>query len=566
MTKRLILLFWQMGKNQFRTAPDSTKIAAVFAAIGAIFVTVLLSIAIGAMALTLPKDFFDPTFAYAFSGLIAFNILFGVPQVFKNLYGTNDLSLLFTLPIKTRSIYWVKFLQSFIGVPGFLWLFSIILLTVFGIASKSSIVFFPMAYITSLLFTLIGMSIAYMMNLVLIQVIPVHRAKELMTVMSALAGIIVYVLFQLPNILMKNNPNGQEMTQIPQMPKWLPMEWGGTVLTEASSGSFSFFLPFMMTFIFAALMLFITSLLVEKGFRTGWIKMNEGNRPKKKRKGKKASAKIYHPIMMIGIKEWRSIQRDLREWVAFLPFIFFMFFPFISIINDKNMINIIIHNPEISWMVAQATFLFMFTFLTGGFASGSIAREAYSIHFLHVLPLSGWKIALGKFWINWLIPVVFLIILEFAGGIFLKWSLLNIFFGIAVVAIMSLGITGIGLWLGAIGAKYNPNNPQNRLETGVSFLLMFLSFGYLLIAALPSVLVLIPTDALPIFQHEGRPTGIFGMLVSLLEWKNDNKTFLTIICSIFTLIISVGVTLLTLQLSARKIEKGLTINFVTNKK
>src|SRR5690606_19739210 len=99
-------------------------------------------------------------------------------QVFKNLYGTNDLAFLFTLPIKTKSIYWVKFLQSFLGVPGILWVVSIVLIMVFGMASQASFIFYPVAIIVSLLIMLLGLSVAYLINLMLIQIIPVHRAKE----------------------------------------------------------------------------------------------------------------------------------------------------------------------------------------------------------------------------------------------------------------------------------------------------------------------------------------------------------------------------------------------------
>lgn len=567
MTKKLLLLFWQMGKTQIRTAPDSTKVAIILSSVVGFFVTVLLCTGIAAVAYATPKESLSPIFAYVFSGLLAFNILFGVPQVFKNLYGTNDLAFLFTLPINTRSIYWVKFIQSFIGVPGILWIFSIILLTVFGIAGQAGGVFFPVAYIVSLLITLIGMSIAYLMNLILIQIIPVHRAKELMTVMSALAGIIVYVLFQLPNLLVRNHVDENIINEMPQMPKWIPLEWGGRSLSESFIGTYGFIIPMFILLIFTVFILFLSSSLVEKGFRTGWIKMNEGSRPKKKRKGTKVTSKLHHPIIAIGLKEGKSIQRDMREWVTFLPFIFFMFFPVITLFNEEGSLEFIINHPDVSWSIAQATFLFMFTFLTAGFSSASIAREAYSIHLLRVLPLTGWKIALGKFWMNWLIPVLILAVLEIAGGIFLKWGLLDIVFGIIVLAILSIGITGIGLWLGSIGAKYNPNNPQNRLETGVSFLLMFLSFVYLFIAALPSALILIPTDALLIFQQGDRPTGIVGLFVSLLEWKAEHKTILTITSGLLTLLISIGVAFFTLYLSARKIDKGLTITFVsTNNK
>ncbi|MBP2239776.1 ABC-2 type transport system permease protein [Cytobacillus eiseniae] len=566
MTRNLMLLYWNMGKTQFRTAPDNTKVAFVFITIGALFITVLFSFAIGGMAVSLPLHFFEPIIPYVFSALLAFTILFGVPQVFKNLYGTNDLAFLFTLPIKTKSIYWVKFLQSFLGVPGILWVVSIVLIMVFGMASQASLIFYPVAIIVSLLIMLLGLSVAYLINLMLIQIIPVHRAKELMTAMSAIAGIIVYILFQLPNLLHQNNRDNQMVTELPQMPKWLPMEWGGRSLMEAHSGSSGFILPFILLLLFTGLLIFLSSLLVEKGFRTGWIKMNDGSRSKKKRKRKKVNVQLNHPIIAIGIKEWRAIQRDMREWVTFLPFLIFMIFPFITIFNNDGSKEFIFSNPAISWIVLQGIFLFMFTFMTSGFSSSAIAREAYSIHLLRIMPLTGWQIALGKFWINWLIPVVILSVLEVVGGLIFQWKLFDIFLGIIVVSIMSLGITGIGLWIGSIGAKYNPNNPQNRLETGVSFLLMILSFLYLFIAAFPSLLVLIPTDTLNLFQDGEKPIGIVGMLFTMLKWKAANMAILTVISGLITLLISVGVAIFTLYLTVIRINKGLTINFVTNKK
>ncbi len=565
--KKLLLLFWKMGKNQFRTAKDGTKIAVVFSSVMGIVIAIFLSIGTAAAAAIVQKEFVAPIFSYAFSLLLAFNILFGVPQVFKHLYGTNDLALLFTLPIKTRTIYWSKFIQGFFGIPSILTLLSCILLTVFGIVTQASISFFLLAYVVSLLITLIGVSISYLLNLILIQIIPVHRAKELMTAMSAIAGMIVYLLFQLPNLLARNQVDANTMSELPPMPKWLPMEWGGRSLAEATTGSFGFILPFLLLILLTGLMLLISSSLVEKGFRTGWVKMNEGNKPRKKRKGTKVKNKVYHPITMIGIKEIRSIQRDIREWITFLPFLFFMFFPIISLFNKEGGFEFIMNNPTISWIIVQGIFLFMFSFLTSGFASSSIAREGYSIHLLRSLPLSGKEIVLGKFWANWLIPILFLTSLELIIGIFLKWNPLFIVFGIAVLAVMSLGIAGIGLWIGSIGAKYNPNNPQNRLETGTSFLLMFLCFSYLFVALIPTALVLVPIDS-SIISHEvgAHPEGIFGFFITLLEWKSENQFLLIFLAGSAALLISLGIALLTLFLSAKKIDKGIKINFVSARK
>ncbi|MED3575246.1 hypothetical protein [Cytobacillus praedii] len=66
-----------------------------------------------------------------------------------------------------------------------------------------------------------------------------------------------------------------------------------------------------------------------------------------------------------------------------------------------------------------------------------------------------------------------------------------------------------------------------------------------LLMALPSVsLFLVPIYALIIFQEGERALGMLGLFFTLLEWKAENKTLVTIGSSLFALIISVGDSLL----------------------
>ncbi|MDQ0268443.1 putative ABC transporter permease subunit [Cytobacillus purgationiresistens] len=559
MTKKLLKLYLKIAKNEFISLPEGQKIALVFASLAVIFFIGIFSFIVLGISSTLPTDFFNSLFAYALTGVLAFNILFGVPQIFKNLYGASDLAFLFTLPIRTNQLFWVKFIQSLIGLPGLLWIASCVLITVFGVSAQASFLFYPISYITILLITLIGMGVAYLLNLVLIQIIPVNRAKELMTVMTAMAGIIVYVLFQIPN-LMQNNIYTDELTVLPEFPSWIPMEWGGRVLSSAIFGTIQI-LPLSMLILFTVLLLFLSSSLVEKGFRTGWIKMNDGLRNRKKLKSKKNKNRIHSPIVSIGVKEWRAIQRDMREWVTFLPFIFLLVFPVASILNEGKTIDFILSHPNISWMLAQAAFLFMFIFMTAGFTSSSFAREAHAIHLLRILPLSGWQITLGKLWINWLIPVCLLSTLQVIASILLNWNPLATIFGIVIIAIASLGITGIGLWLGAIGAKYDANNPQNRLIGGVSFLLIFLCFSYVIIAMIPTMLVLLPIDSLNLFTDD-EFTGLFGLLFTLLKWKAAHSLLFTFIGGFVSVIFSIGIAYFFLLLTVKKINQGINIKFV----
>src|SRR5690606_18725495 len=124
----------------------------------------------------------------------------GLPQVFKGLYSGSDLELLFTMPIPTKNIFWVKFIQSFFGTPIYIYSIFSVPIIVYGVAIKASFLYFIVALIVLLAVAIIGLSLIFLLNLLLIQFLPPGRANEFMTIMSFLSGILVYYLIMFPNM------------------------------------------------------------------------------------------------------------------------------------------------------------------------------------------------------------------------------------------------------------------------------------------------------------------------------------------------------------------------------
>src|SRR5690625_6274532 len=152
-----------------------------------------------------------------------------------------------------------------------------------------------------------------------------------MTVMSFLSAIFVYLLFTLPDIINDKPLEEVLLSGVPLLPKWVPVSWGSTALVEAHQGSIGFLLPFVLFLLLAVCSVILTTSLVEKGFRTGWIRLSEGGRKKKKVSKKGMSRRhVAHPVIAVGKKEWLVVKRDMREWLVFMPLIFFIIFPLIG--------------------------------------------------------------------------------------------------------------------------------------------------------------------------------------------------------------------------------------------
>ncbi|WP_382399695.1 putative ABC transporter permease subunit [Lentibacillus salinarum] len=549
----------QPGKNYF----SYLVMFAVFA-----ILLYWLSAGIWTIADAITEPVFAGILSYGFLLVIGFIMLLGMPQVFKHLYSATDLNLLFTMPIPTRYIFWIKYMQNFVGIPLLVFVLYIVPIYVYGAFISANWLYYPIVLLVLLAMIVIGLSIAYLVNLILVQIIPASKANEFMTAMSMLSGVVAYLIFMLPTMA-NDRPLGEMiLAGLPLFPEWLPITWASDAIIGAAAGSIAFLVPFIMILVLAVIFFMLTSALVEKGFRTGWVKLSEGGGKKRKKSGaKKSVSKLQHPVIAVGKKEWFAIKRDMREWLVFLPIVFFLVFGFIGAMSGGARLSDLQGPNDVTWPIAQAIFLFIYAMFNGQMASSTIAREAKSLWILRVLPLSGKDIAFGKLWISWLLPFVLLAVVEIVIGIFLGWTVLQFISGIAIKAVITVGISGIGMWLGTIGAKYNPANPQNRLKFGVAMILLIASYVYLFIALIPYVILLIPVEAASFAQMVNQDIdGFFGSVAgfvhTVLVWKTASPVMVTIAGVLLTLIISLGVAFIFTMMSARKIDQGIEIEMV----
>jgi ABC-2 type transport system permease protein len=568
MMKALLKNQWRIFWNTARTQPKVNYISYV---VLFIFFAILLSWVIRAilfMGDAITDRVLAGLLSYSFLIMIGFIILLSLPQVFKHLYSAADLNLLFTMPIPTNYIFWLKYIQSFVGGPFILFLLYIVPLYVYGLVAGVHIFYYPVVLFTLLFIIFIGLSIAYLLNLVLVQIIPASRANEFMSVMSVMAGILVYVIFLFPG-----RTNDQPLTEVilaglPLFPEWVPLTWASNAITASSTGSIGFFVPFLLMLILSVAFITVTSMLVDRGFRTGWVKLSEGSGKKRKKSiSKKAGWKLNHPVIAIGKKEWFTLKRDMREWLSFLPILIFMFvFVFSLFFSGDGNINDLRGFPEITWPIAQIILLFVYGMTNAQFASFSVAREAKSTWILEILPLSGKEIVFGKLWISWLIPFILLTFFDVAAGIFLGWSMQQLLGGIVMKAVLSVGLSGIGMWFGAIGAKYNPQNPQNRLRFAPALLMMIASFVYVILALIPFVILLLPAEAAEFVGQIGNMSGVIGstaeFIHTVLIWKQTSAAMVMVMGILIMLLVSIGIAYIFSILSAHRIEKGIDIEMV----
>lgn len=555
--------------NTIRSQSGKNLLSYGILAIVMLVITYWVSKGIWYMSDAMTPEILTGVISYGSLVAIAMIILMGLPQVFKHLYAATDLNLLFTMPIPTRNIFWMKYIQSFIGVPLFVFTFFTIPLIVYGIATSAHILYYPVVLLLVFFIAVIGLSLAYVLNLIIIQIVPASRANEFMMAMSFFSGILIYFMYMFPTMINDQPLSELLLAGLPLFPEWVPVHWVGTAVVEAANGSFSFLLPFLLFMLLALVFALLASSLVEKGFRTGWIRMSEGGKKKKKKRSKTAGVRLTHPIIAIGKKEWLAVKRDLREWFVLMPIFFIFIFGGIGFFtNDIELdLEAIRSFNQLSWPIAQGILLFVYAMSNGTIAASSIGREGVSSWILRVIPVSGTHIALGKVWISWIIPFIILTMIEIAAGLVLGWTWIQLISGIVLKIIITSGISAIGLWLGTTGARYNPTNPQQRLKFGTSFLLLIASYLYLVLSVIPYVWLVLPAIAAPdLLLWASEMSGWFGSFLStfgsLLEWKGSHPVLGVISGVGAMLIFSGGIFYLFIRASAYQLNKGIKIEMM----
>ncbi|MFZ7101781.1 MAG: putative ABC transporter permease subunit [Peptococcaceae bacterium] len=498
--KNQLLVTW----NKIRHKPVGVLIGFVVFLLLALAVLVSLgSLAYGALQKMSPQIVYGFLSLLFMAGL-AGQVFFGITAAFAALYMSDDLELLFMTPVSLKVVFAVKSL----GVLGSNLLIAVLFAFLPGIFSgllfQAGLRFYIVVVLVGIGLWVLGTAIAELINLLVMRIVPPHRSKEAIGFIGALAGVLIVLFFQIPNLLLNSRENlnigswlaGQE--QVLHIMDFFPWGWGARALMEGISGNFLAGLGWSLFILFLGAGLFMIALiLLEKGFRRGFISLSqgEGGRRRKTRISPVNKQETYPQRNITGLfngaavqqaspwwgtwavakKDLLSIKRDTREWFAYLvPLIIMAFFiiQFLLAPGTPNRFSLI-------------TVLIMYTIIfSGNLALQAFGREGESDWLLNSVPLAGWPVVWGKL-LAAVLPTLLLMEALLVGtalaiGVSVSLIILLAF----AAALLSLGSSAMGLFYSINNSRYNPENPQRRISSGASILMYLVNLVFTLLLAL----------------------------------------------------------------------------------
>ncbi|MGI6119629.1 MAG: putative ABC transporter permease subunit [Desulfosporosinus sp.] len=510
--------------NKMRHRSLGTLIIIALFSIGLLAIIVSLgNLAYGALK-TLPPQTAQVFLSLIFMFGLAGQLFFGITAAFASLYMSEDLELLFMAPVPVKVIFAVKSL-AVIGSNFFTaMLFAFLPGIFYGLLFHAQASFYILVFLVGLGLWIIGTAIAELINLLVMRIIPPHRSKEAIGFIGALGGILIALVFQLPNLLLNNktglNPGdllaGQE--QILSIMNFFPWGWGSQALVAGISGNFLTGLAWSLLLLILGAFLFLLSFtLLERGFRRGFISLSQAKSSKRRKRqpaggpvevmvNKHHQAENAHSIIKqdvhntaspwlgmwaVAKKDLLFMKRDTREWFGYLvPLIIMLFFIGQFLFTQ-------VESSQISLIIVLIMYTVMFS---GNLALQSFGREGETDWLLNSVPLAGWPIVWGKL-LAAILPTLFLmeaLLVGTALAISLSTTLtLAMAFG---AVLLSLGSSAIGLFYSINNCRYNPSSPQQRISPGASMLMYLINLLFILFLAVGMIYLFQPAELVAILQ------------------------------------------------------------------
>ena len=441
-----------------------------------------------------------------FVSLFGILILSNVVTALSSFFLAKDLDLLVAAPVDWLRLYGAKLLETTAHSSWMVVLVATPVLTAYGITYEGGFLY-PFVAIAALVpFLFIPAAIGSAVTLLLVNIFPARRTRDILSVIAVLAAAGVVLIFRLVRPERLARPEGFRslvefisLLRGPTSP-WLPSEWAAqgimTWLREDPE-----ILPFYLLVSTAAAAIVFGALLHRWLYARGFSKSQEsGERWVRQGTLGKLVARILTPwgVMRreLVLKEMRLFFRDTTQWsqlilLTVLVVVYVFNIKFLPLRGEG--ITFFLQNviPFVNLILAG----FVLASIAARFIFPGISLEGRTLWLLRSSPLEMRQLLWSKFWVGTLPLLVLALVLVFATDVLLQVSGFMMMVSIFTITMMTFAIAGLALGFGALFPKFNTENAA-QIPT---------SFGGLILMMASVVLIglVIILEARPVYQYVG---------------------------------------------------------------
>ncbi|MEQ9398619.1 MAG: hypothetical protein RJQ04_05575 [Longimicrobiales bacterium] len=259
----------------------------------------------------------------AFLTFLMILVLSNVITALSTFFLSEDLELVVASPVDTIKVYGARLIETIIDSSWMVALLAVPLLVAYGAVYSADWRYYVLAVATVIPFLVLPAVAGTAFTLMLVNVFPARRTRDLLALVGlfAAAGVVALFRFLRPERLMRPEEfqdlvDFVAVLRTPTSP-WLPSEWAGDALMSYLNGFFQPF-PFFFLWSSAAAAVVVGAWLHGRYFDAGFTRAQEGA---ERKEGRVRSVVVDHMLAgarpstrVLVAKEIRTFFRDTTQW------------------------------------------------------------------------------------------------------------------------------------------------------------------------------------------------------------------------------------------------------------
>src|SRR5687768_8858324 len=452
-----------------------------------------------------------------FSILLLSNIITALSSYFL----AKDLDLLVSGPVDWLKLYGAKLLETIVHSSWMVTLMAVPMFAAYGIVYDGGIWFPLIALAVFLPFLVVPGVIGSAVTLILVNVFPARRTRDILSVIAVLAAGGIVLLFRVVRPERLARPEGFRslvdfvtILRTPTNPL-LPSEWA----VDATMSWLQFrldYLPFYMLWSTAAALVVLGALLHRWLYLKGFSKAQESaQRWVRAGAGQRLLGRVLRPLGVLRreliLKEVRLFFRDTTQWsqlilLAVLIVVYVFNIRYLPLRGEG--ITFFLQNvvPFLNLVLAG----FVLASIAARFIFPGVSLEGRTLWLLRSSPMSMRDLLWAKFWVGTLPLLILAVGIVGVTNYLLKVSPFMFTVSTLTIVFMTLAVAGLAIGFGTLFPQFETENAA-QIPTSFGGLLFMMSS----IAVIAGVVIL---EARPVIGYLrarafGEPTDPVAMVI-----------------------------------------------------
>lgn len=404
---------------------------------------------------------------------------------FSTFYNNLELNFLFSLPVLPTTIYLSKLFESALYSSWATFALAIPLIFAYGIANHALFIFYPLTFLSFIIFLLIPAALSVILIFLFIRLFPRLQPRYIIfiSILFILSLIFLYIKIGNPSLLrIFETENEQELlTFVAQLTTvgghYLPSTWLGNIFKDFLTFNKTGILN-ILRLLFAALScLSLSYLSAEFFYHKSFLLVAE----QAGKVNKKKSILARFPKNAFQTFLFKDIILFLREPVQWVQLSIFIILLIIYVLSLRRTP---IYFGFSFWrtFLAFANFAYVsFVIATLGvrFIFPALSLERKGIWIIVSSPCRLKKVILTKYLFYALIGVIIMECLLFIANIFIKTEAVIFNFTLVIGLFVALALVSINIGIGCIFPQFNEDNPSKIASGSGGIIAALISIAFI---------------------------------------------------------------------------------------